>query len=308
MTRTNWPRPCRAVRAVVSVWVIGGWWSLAVAQPELPTAPSVAAQIENTAPAVPADPPCQPGQHSTLSAIPNSIGERNVAYDHGSAGAALAGDRQGASAPGMAASDCPEVQLRPAAPDMFGRAAAPIGALAFRHDWSLARDLTLNGTERGLDELLGQANSLTGGNPLDMVNRWVNWHLRYVDDSDGDIWSGAAETLGRGFGDCEDFAIAKMAILQRLGIPLNDMFLVLVRKAERPFDHAVLAVRREGSMYILDNMNDYLRVDGQIVHYVPTLSYSGDFAWIYGSRAANDAEPVRIANPAEAAPNLSVNH
>lgn len=191
---------------------------------------------------------------------------------------------------------CLRLPDRPAAPDIFGQAAASIGAGALRTDWIGVRDLALNGTEGGVDELLAQANTLTGGNPLAMVNRWVNWHIRFADDSQGDVWSSATETLVRGYGDCEDFAIAKMAILQRLGVSRDDMFLVLIRKSERPLDHAVLAVRREGVMHVLDNLTDYLQRDSDIGGYRPSLSYSGDFAWIYGSRAANETA-ARLGNP-----------
>ncbi len=164
-------------------------------------------------------------------------------------------------------------------------AATPVSIRATHQDWDAARTGLLADARGPWHELLEQANRVTGGNPLDMVNRWVNWHVRYRDDRKGDAWSSAAETLQRGSGDCEDLAIVKMALLTQLGIRPEDMFLVLVRQKARGADHAVLAVRRNGAMVVLDSNTDVLQPARALGGaYQPTLSYSGSFAWIYGYR------------------------
>ena len=139
---------------------------------------------------------------------------------------------------------------------------------------------------RGLwDELLLEAKGQTGEPLLDMVNRWVNSHLRYLEDRYGDHWADARDTLRNGYGDCEDYAIAKMALLAKLGIADNDMFLVVLRDRQQ-LDHAILAVRMGGEMFVLDNRTDMLRRAEEIDEYLPTLSYSGTFGWTYGRSAA----------------------
>ena len=184
--------------------------------------------------------------------------------------------------------ECTAPPVRPVAPDIFGMAATPVSIRATHQDWDAARTGLLADARGPWDELLEQANRVTEGNPLDMVNRWVNWHVLYRDDRNGDAWSSAAETLRRGTGDCEDLAIVKMALLTELGIGPEDMFLVLVRQKTRGADHAVLAVRREGAMVVLDSSTDVLQPEGALGDaYQPTLSYSGSFAWIYGYRTGN---------------------
>jgi len=178
----------------------------------------------------------------------------------------------------------PPPPARPPAPDIFGLSAVPVGAKALPADWATVRSASLEGLAGPWNELLGQANKLTNGNPLSMVNRWVNWHVRYRDDQGPDKWSSAIDTLTRGSGDCEDFAIAKMALLEALGVPSGDMYLVLVRERSGNRDHAILAVRRENIMFILDNRTDVVQQSEQVADYFPTLSYSGAFAWTYGYR------------------------
>lgn len=162
-------------------------------------------------------------------------------------------------------------------------AALPIGSPPSLAKWESAKADTLADRTGPWTELLQQANAVTGGHPLQMVNMWVNWHLRYQEDRANDNWSDALTTLQRGYGDCEDFSIAKMALLRELGVSPDDMFLVLLRDKAQ-VAHAVLAVRQDGGFYILDNRTDRLRLATEVSEYTPVLSFSGDFAWTYGKR------------------------
>jgi predicted transglutaminase-like cysteine proteinase len=186
-----------------------------------------------------------------------------------------------------AAAECapplPPAPVRPTAPNLFRMAALPIGNMPSLQKWERARAGGLANREGPWSEMLAQANEVTGGNPLEMVNTWVNWHVRYQDDAGADEWADALSTLERGAGDCEDFAMTKMALLSALGIPADDMFLVLLRD-RRNSEHAVLAVRRNGGFYILDNRTDRLQAADEIADYTPVLSFSGEFAWLYGTR------------------------
>ena len=163
--------------------------------------------------------------------------------------------------------------------------ALPIGTVPSADKWARARVDTLIGHAGPWTELLGQAQQVTGGHPLEMVNMWVNWHVRYQDDGPDDQWADALSTLRRGYGDCEDFALAKMALLSELGVSPDAMFLILL-KDRRNVDHAVLAVRDNGAFYILDNRTDRLRLAGDATDYTPIVGYSGSFAWTYGRKVA----------------------
>lgn len=202
---------------------------------------------------------------------------------------ALSGSPQ--SPPSECPADLPPAPVRPAAPDIFGLAAVPIGNRAMHHDWPRASTASLDGIAGPWTELLDQAGQLGHLDPLDLANKWVNWHIRFTDDKGPDRWATPAETMLRGWGDCEDFAIAKMGLLQQLGFPPDDMFLVILREAHRPVDHAILAVRRAGTMYVLDSRTDAALPAGRIADYQPTFSYSGQFRWIYGRRNAARNRP-----------------
>lgn len=174
--------------------------------------------------------------------------------------------------------------VRPMAPSLFRMIALPVGLNSSLEKWERARLGAVTDRPGPWDELLAQANMIAPGDPIDMVNRWVNWHIRYRIDLPGDEWATAPDTLSRGFGDCEDFAVAKMGLLLALGIPADDMYLVLLRD-QRQTDHAVLAVNRDGRLYVLDNRTDTVLPADQIYDYTPIVSYSGPFSWIYGRPA-----------------------
>ena len=190
---------------------------------------------------------------------------------------------------GAAAQSCkapaPPMPTRPVAPSLFRMVALPVGsAAAPMGKWEAARMVAIGGQAGPWNEFLAQGDRIGADNPLGAVNRWVNWRVRYVDDKRGDEWSAASTTLSRGYGDCEDFALAKMALLQELGIPADDMFLVLLRDRAQG-EHAVLAVRQDGRFHVLDNRTDKVLPADRIEDYKPIMSYSGAFAWTYGKPA-----------------------
>ncbi len=244
-----------------------------------------AVDVAGTAADAEAEPLCiEPGAAAASEAIQQPADEA-PAYVMPSTGFAftLPGEEEGGDS---ALPECPPPEpVRPEAPDIFGFSAVPIGA-ALRGDWDAEKAVALEGAQGQWRALLIRAGMPAARDPVDQVNRWVNRHLRYVDDRYGDQWSDAADTLSRGYGDCEDYAIAKMALLSQLGVPRDSMFLVLLKERTRPGDHAVLAVRQGGQVLVLDNRTDTVRHSHDVSEYVPTLSYSGPFAWTYGLPAS----------------------
>lgn len=171
--------------------------------------------------------------------------------------------------------------VRPPAPSLFRMVALPIGNNAPSRKWEDARLSAVTDHAGPWDELLDQAGQGSVHDPVGMVNRWVNWHVTYREDPVADEWATALTTLKRGYGDCEDFALAKMGLLLELGISSDDMYFVLLRD-RRQVQHAVLAVNRGGRLYVLDNRTDKVLPADAIVDYTPILSFSGSFAWTYG--------------------------
>lgn len=135
-------------------------------------------------------------------------------------------------------------------------------------------------------------------NPMLMlaeVNRWVNRRIRFVDDGPADHWSGAAETLRRQSGDCEDFALTKLQLLTALGFDPDRLYLVIARDLVRRADHAVLVVRLDDRFVVLDNMTDEILDSHEVTDYRPIMSYSASGRWIHGYERPTET-PVQFAS------------
>ena len=108
---------------------------------------------------------------------------------------------------------------------------------------------------------------------LGEVNRAINLAIRPMSDlanyGEVDFWSSPLMTLTKRAGDCEDYAIAKMAALRAAGVPSEDLRLVILRETARAEDHAVLAVRLQERWLVLDNRMLVMLTDTQITNYWP---------------------------------------
>lgn len=124
---------------------------------------------------------------------------------------------------------------------------------------------------------------------LDGVNRGVNGLIAYKRDKavygSLDHWAKPTEILKRGAGDCEDFAILKMAALLAAGIPAQSMSLVVLQDSQKGVFHAVLSVTTGSGTFILDNVRNNVVKDTSLPSYVPLYSFSTNRAWIHGSKA-----------------------
>ena len=86
------------------------------------------------------------------------------------------------------------------------------------------------------------------------VNRW-----KYRADADNygrsDYWATPLEFFRRS-GDCEDYVIAKYRSLRLLGLPPDQLRMVVVQDVVRDLPHAVLAVYLGDEVLILDNLSE----------------------------------------------------
>ncbi|MGE5502112.1 MAG: transglutaminase-like cysteine peptidase [Ignavibacteriales bacterium] len=168
-------------------------------------------------------------------------------------------------------------------PDLFGSKAIKVANTRLDAQWR--RVSHSDGAASGLI----RASYTDRAQQLQTVNRWVNHAIAYADDSRvygrPDYWANASESLRRGKGDCEDFAIAKMQILRAMGVPQRDLYLVIVRDLVRHADHAVLAVRTNAGFVILDSNTDKVLPQGQVSDYRPILTFNSEGSWIHGFSA-----------------------
>lgn len=105
-----------------------------------------------------------------------------------------------------------------------------------------------------------------------IVNSFVNRQIRYEADK-VDVWKTAATTLTDGFGDCEDFALLKLALLEAAGIPRADLMLNIARHLKLRADHAMLIVRAGDKLLVLDNNTSAMLDGSQPGAYMPILTY-----------------------------------
>lgn len=136
------------------------------------------------------------------------------------------------------------------------------------------------------------------------VNRWVNRNIAYhTDDSNygvRDYWAGAAETLERMSGDCEDYAILKMQMLRAAGIRADRIKLMLLRDLAGNRDHAFLVVSGPSGDIVLDNTTDRIYAARDAVAVRPVLSFSEDRRWVHALRNQDGWEAAFEAVPASA--------
>jgi predicted transglutaminase-like cysteine proteinase len=121
--------------------------------------------------------------------------------------------------------------------------------------------------------IVDSAKSRDGRARLGEVNRAINLAIRPVSDLSQygapDVWSSPLATLGRGAGDCEDYAIAKLVALRRAGFPPEDLKLVILTDTLRGEDHALVAARLDGHWLMLDNRRMIMIEDVQLRDYRP---------------------------------------
>jgi predicted transglutaminase-like cysteine proteinase len=183
-------------------------------------------------------------------------------------------------------------------PDVFGTVALRVGRTPLDARWHKVEYSPVRGTAARFAETLRGKDKVER---LEAVNWYVNKRVRFVDDSvqygRADVWAAASDTLARGRGDCEDFAIAKLQMLRRAGISDRDLYLVIVKDLVRRADHAILVVRAAGHMYVLDNGSDRLLDSESISDYRPVLTFAATGSWTHGYRVKS--APMNIASASD---------
>lgn len=133
---------------------------------------------------------------------------------------------------------------------------------------------------------------------LRRVNTAVNTMIRYSSDQAiygrMDYWAPASQTLRAGVGDCEDYAILKLAALKAAGVPASSMSMAVIRDRKRNLFHAVLVVTTNKGHFVLDNLSSAVLPDTRLAHYQPLYSMSQDRYWIHGVRRSEGQVASRM--------------
>lgn len=170
-------------------------------------------------------------------------------------------------------------------PDVFGSVAMRLESTPLDDQWQRVAHQPI-GAEAATQ--VAEWRELDTLARIDAVNRWVNRRVQFANDITAygaeDRWSSTVETLRRGSGDCEDFAIAKLQMLRSAGLAERDLYLVILRDEKRMRDHAVAVVRAEGRLLVLDNSTSQIVDSDTIDHYKPIMTLAAGQAWTHGYR------------------------
>lgn len=134
---------------------------------------------------------------------------------------------------------------------------------------------------------------------LKAINTFFNRQILYRDDRETwgvvDYWASPLETLAKGQGDCEDFAIGKYFSLIAAGVPSVKMRMVYVRAqmGSSIQAHMVLAYYPEPNAepLILDNLITEIRPASRRPDLVPVFSFNAEGLW-QGTGGANAGDPA----------------
>lgn len=145
-------------------------------------------------------------------------------------------------------------------------------------------------------DLLVSLQAATQEERVRKVHEFVNDHVSYAEDSVAwrvsDYWATPLETLGRGVGDCEDYAIAKYFSLLIAGVPSKQLRMTYVKArlggaaggnvGGSSIAHMVLAYYPTvtGEPYILDSLIDDVRPASQRPDLTPIFSFNSDGLWV----------------------------
>jgi predicted transglutaminase-like cysteine proteinase len=154
---------------------------------------------------------------------------------------------------------------------------------------------------RALQQMMSEVAGLDDAARLKAVNDFFNRRLAYKEDIDNwglqDYWASPLESLGKGAGDCEDYAIGKYFTLVALGMPHSKLRMVYVRASmpDAPqgyVPHMVLAYypQADAEPVVLDNLLTDIRPAGRRPDLTPVFSFNAEGLWqgVGGVRASGD--------------------
>lgn len=159
---------------------------------------------------------------------------------------------------------------------------------------------------RALQPLLAGASAMDERTLLATVNDFFNRRVVFTEDAvawgSDDYWASPLETLERGQGDCEDYAIAKYFSLMAAGVPVAKLRLVYVRATIGGPGGAVQAhmvvayyAQTGAEPLILDNLVGEVRPASRRPDLTPVFSFNSEGLWQGAAGAAAGDPTVRLS-------------
>jgi len=186
--------------------------------------------------------------------------------------------------------------------------AAAGACLSWAAPWDANRILTAAGRHgdaavagvRALQASLAKVPPRDDATLLATVNTFFNQRIAFREDLENwgqvDYWASPLESLQKGAGDCEDYAIAKYFTLISTGVPHKRLRLVYVRAAVNGLvvPHMVLAFypSADADPLVLDNLVPDIRPASRRPDLTPVFSFNAEAIWEGVSTANVGGSPV----------------
>lgn len=135
-------------------------------------------------------------------------------------------------------------------------------------------------------QMMDENQAVSDFKKLQLVNDFFNSRIQYKNDlplwGKDDYWASPVETIGRGAGDCEDYAIAKFFSLTAMGIPEDKLRLMYVRQLDVDLTHMVLIYYENNKSIplVLDNYNSRVLPANKRTDLKPIYSFNGQGLWM----------------------------
>jgi predicted transglutaminase-like cysteine proteinase len=138
------------------------------------------------------------------------------------------------------------------------------------------------------------------------INRAINLAIKPMSDiaqfGQIDVWSSPLDTFASGAGDCEDYAIAKLAALRMAGVSSDDTRMVVLRDLLHGEYHAVVLARLDGHWLMLDNRRMAMIEDIDVRNHRPLFVIDDNGVMRY-----DEPSPIASAARQDSAPAVAVN-
>lgn len=160
---------------------------------------------------------------------------------------------------------------------------------------------------REMQKMLEDLKGVDEIEKVNTVNAFFDEQLTYQTDialwHEKDYWATPLETLGKGRGDCEDYAIIKYFMLRYLGIAESQLRLVYVKariggpRSKITQAHMVLSyyLPKQSEPLILDSLLADVVPASQRTDLIPVFSFNTEGLWAKGSTKSVASPTARLS-------------
>lgn len=136
---------------------------------------------------------------------------------------------------------------------------------------------------------------------LTRVNTFFNQRILFRADRSvwgaTDYWATPAESLRKGAGDCEDYALAKYFTLREIGIPASQLRITYVKALQLNQAHMVVTwySTPEAIPLVLDNLKAVILPATQRTDLLPVYAFNGEGLWLpqaAGNKRVGDSKQL----------------